>query len=155
MCRAGLGRDPEASLGVMPLFPGKPGSGRSWSRWGPAFPVSVGMAVLSCFPVGSEKGFFWKKGWKTTGLPLEMGKLRSDGAGTRKSTAGLNSEGRAASAWPGAGAKGGSADRGPTWTRRCSSQSPCLLLTSPSHSYTGSWLKALTKGNTSTMYSKG
>lgn len=110
-----------ASLGLMPLFPGRlGGQGLSQSRWGPALPVSAEMAILSCFPVGGEKGFFWKTGWKTTGPPLEMGKLKSDGAGTRKSTARLNSEGRAVSARPGVY---GSC---PMWTGHCGSQSPCL-----------------------------
>lgn len=105
----------------MPLFPGRlGGQGLSQSRWGLALPVSAEMAILSCFPVGGEKGFSWKTGWKTTGPPLEMGKLRSDGAGTRKSTTRLNSEGRAASARPGV------CGSGPMWTGHCGSQSPCL-----------------------------
>lgn len=126
----------------------------AWAGRGSALPVSAGMAILSCFPVGGKKGFFWKKGWKTTGPPLDMGKLRSDGAGIRKSTAGLNSEGRAASARPGVGTQR-ICGLGPVWTGHCGSQSPYLPPKSPSHTYRGSWLKALLQGNPSTTHSKG
>lgn len=47
-----------------------------------------------------EKAFFWKMGWKTTDLThwptFEMGRLRSAETRTRKSTAQLHSQGRAA-----------------------------------------------------------
>lgn len=69
----GLGRDPEASLGVMPLFPGSLGGGAAGA--GGAQPFLSLLEWLS-FRVSQwvVSGFFWKKGWKTTGLPLGNGK---------------------------------------------------------------------------------
>lgn len=73
--------------------------------------LSAGEAAFSCFLVGCVgKRSFGKRAGKpltsSTGPPLEMGKLRSAGTRTRKSTAKLYSEGSAASTLPRVGYAG-------------------------------------------------